>query len=325
MGTGQGGSYIFGSFGVGIPDVGAAGGVGVKTDSGTFLPAGMEIAALVRSTGVQDGDGEIVRSRLLPTLAEALSQARSGRGDTILVLPGHTESVTDATMLDDLVSGTNIIGIGRGSMQPVFRWTNTAGQWTVDQDDVNISGLFLRLEGVNGVVKAINVTGADCSITSTRQQWASGATAKATIAVEVGTGADRFSFNGNDVVGTATHNVTNGVLVAAVVDQFKAIGNTMMASATAANGLINISVAATNVYIKGNDILNSMTVSTSCITAAAAASTGIISDNRCATINDGVATAQGIILGAGCLIRAFESYSSDEPALSGILTPVAAT
>lgn len=292
-------------------------------DLGTVLvmPTGAN-TTYVRSIGPQSYDPPSLTGRILPTLASALAQCRAGLADTVFVLPGHTESVTDNTMLANLVTGTRIIGVGRGSNMPVFRWTATASQWILNDADVFIRGLRLRLEGANGVVKALAITGADNRIEGCDIELASGATAKATIGIEVGTGGDRVEIVGNRLRGSATHNVTDGVLVAAVVDGVTIADNVMIFSATAANGNIRVgAVAATNMDISRNRLANTHTASTACIAFGAAAMTGICADNRMSTINDGTATAQGITIGAGCLVRCFENYSSDEAGKSGVLTP----
>lgn len=294
---------------------------GVDLGSVMVMPTGANIIYL-RSTGPQSADSPALTGRIVSTLAAALAQCRSGLYDTVICLPGHTESVADATMLDNLVAGTRIIGVGRGSNMPVFRWTATGSQWIMNDADVFIRGLRLRLEGANGVVKAIAVTGADNRIEGCDVEVASGATAKATIAIEATTGATRFEFVGNRVRGSATHNVTDGVLIAGVIDGATIADNVMIFSATAANGNIRVgAVAATNMDISRNRLVNTHTASTACIAFGAAAMTGICADNRMSTLNDGTAAAQGITNGAGSLIRFFENYSSDEATKSGVITP----
>jgi hypothetical protein len=152
-------------------------------------------------------------------------------------------------------------------------------------------------------------------------QVASGAALKATIAFEVGTGADGTLIANNWWYGTPTHNVTDGIKVVAAVDRCRILGNQMDFSATAANGNIHVTAAATKMAIGGNIMQNDHTSSTACIAVDAVAATGLLWDNYASTLNNGTATAQGIILGAGCLIRAFQSFSSDEPVKSGVLTP----
>lgn len=318
------GSYSF-------PDVPYVGlGAGIKTPFGLLLPPTARVAAYVRSTGPRlNTDPPEIQARLVTTLARALKQVQAGHGDTVIVLPGHSESVTDATMLDNLVNGTRIIGLGspRQDDAPVFRWTATASQWVLDNKNVLIAGLRLRLEGANGVVKALNITGASVTLLGNYIQVASGAALKATIAIEVGSAATDCQILDNYIAGTATHNVTDGIKVvgATVPSGLTVCRNKMIASATAGNGLLNVTVAALDMLIEDNVIFNTHTASTSCITLANVACSGIIRNNHLATVNDGTVTAQGLILGAAALVRCFNNQSCDEPIKSGVLTPAAAT
>jgi hypothetical protein len=302
-------------------------GAGMKTPFGiTLLPPGSRIAAYVRSTGAQSGDDNFTTLNLVPTLAAGLARARAGLGDTVVVMPGHSESVVDATMLNNLVAGTRIVGFGRGSNMPTFRWTATASQWILNDADVTIQGLRLRLEGANGVVKAIVTTAADIGIYGCDIEVASGASNKATIALEVGAASHRFELIGNVFRGTATHNATNGVLLAGVSDQVRITDNEMVFSATAANGLINVTAAVTSLKVLRNVLSNTMTSSTSCITVAAAtAASGVFADNYCAILADGTANATGILFpgSPSATIKCFQNFCSDEPRESGVLSPAA--
>lgn len=298
---------------------------GVDLGTVMVMPTGANVI-YVRSLGPQSADPPALTGKIVSTLAAGLAQCRSGLYDTVVCLPGHSESVSTSTMLSGLIAGTRIIGFGRGSNMPTFRWTATGSKWTINVADVSIHGLRLRLEGANGVVKAIETTAADTRISGCDIEVASGAALKATIAVEVGTGGTRAEIVGNRFRGSATHNVTDGVLVAAAVDGVRICDNEMIFSATAANGNVRVAaVAATNLTIARNLLFNTHTASTACIAFGAAASTGLMFSNMMATINDGTVTAQGVTFGAGCLVRAFENYSCDEPAKSGVLTPGAAT
>lgn len=309
--------YSFGN----IPLMGA--GYGIRTTHGILLPPGGKVAAYVRSGGQQEGDDAAIIDKLVTTLASGLARCRASLGDTVVVLPGHSESVTDATMLDNLKAGTRIIGVGEGSLMPTFRWTATGSQWVIDDANVTFDGLLLRLEGANGVVKAIVTTAAATMFRNCEFEVASGATAKATIALEVGSGANKCRIIGNRFYGTSTHNVTDGVKVVAAVTDFTLAFNHMHFSATAGNGCVHLTAAALrNLFLK-NYLFNDHTASTACIAIDAVAATGMAIDNRYATINDGTANAQGLVQGAGSLIRSFESYSCDEPVKSGVLEPAA--
>lgn len=298
----------------------------VRTPFGIFLPPGGKIAAFVRSTGAQANDDTFIRSSgsLVKTLAAGLTKCRSGLGDTVIVLPGHTETVSDATMLDSLVNGTNILGVGRGSAMPKFTFAAAGAQWKLDNADVMVSGLRLDLGGANNVTKAVIVTGTDNVMAGCDVIMATSSSLDAAIGIEVGTGADRFRML-NCYLRGSTDPVTDGVKIVAAVDGVE-IGNCrMMFAATEVNGQVHVTAAATNLWIHHSSFANTVTNSTACIVVDDVAATGTFEYNAYSTLNNGTATAQGAIFGTGALIRSVQCFSCDEPKKSGILTPTAAT
>ncbi len=307
-----------------IPLYGA--GFGIQTHFGIQLPPGANVAAYVRSTGFQSGDNAAIGDRLVATLAAGLARCRPGLGDYVICLPGHSESVTDALMLTNLVAGTTILGVGQGSNKPVFRWTTAGSQWPVSVADVTVRGLKLRLEGANGITKAILQTGANSCWVDNEIQVASGATNKATIAFEVGSGADQTTIALNYIYGTATHNVTDGIKVVAAVDRLRIMNNTMIFSATAGNGCVHFTAAATNVYLGSNDMYNTHTASTATVAVDNVAVDGHFAFNNSAlTVGTATApTSTGIVFaGANSLVRCNACLSTPTNNTSGITSPVA--
>lgn len=312
------------AFNSGIPDLQAVSvGGGIRTLFGMYLPPGGRIAAYVHHSGYVDGMAPEISQLLVTTVNAGLGRCRSGKGDLVVCLPGHSENLSAADSLSDLVAGTRIVGLGNGSIMPVLRWTATTSTLLLNVADVVLSGLHLKMEG-DVVVAAITASAASCSIEDCDIEIASGASNKVTTGITLTTGADRFSFKRNRVRGTATHNCTNFLVVGALAD-VEIAHNRMLASATAANGLVHVTGIATSLDIHDNVILNTHTSSTSGITVDDVAATGVITQNMCATLNDGTVTAQGIILGASALVRCFQNFSCDEPIKSGTLTPAAGT
>lgn len=294
-----------------------------RTPYGQMLPSQGRIAAYVRSAAQNDEDATIASKRV-STLSAALNKCRSGYNDVIVVLPGHSENITSATYLSALVAGTTIIGLGRGTNRAKIRLTDTAAQLAVAVADVTIQGMRIELDGANGITKAINVTGSNFNFIGNDVVLASGAALKAAIGMELGDAAADAKIYGNRFIGTATHNVTDGILIAhANASRVEIRGNTMVASATAANGLVRVSAAALGLVITDNVIQNTHTSSTACVAFGNVACSGVCARNMFATENNGVASAQGVTFGAAALIRAFENYSSDEPVKSGVLAPPA--
>ncbi len=302
-------------------------GAGIKTDFGTLLPPGTRIT-YVRSTGVQTGDPQSIAGRLLTTLNAACAECRSGMGDVIFVLPGHSENITGANALSNLVAGTRIIGLGslNQSNAPTLTWTATASQIAVAVADVSISGLRLLMDGANGVVKALNVTAPGFRLTNNYMRWSSGASNLATIAIEVGSTATDCVIAGNYVTGVAAGVVTNGIIAvgATVPSRLQIIGNNFQVACAAATGMINVTVAALNVTIANNILSNITAASAAVITLANVATTGVISDNYMALLADGSPPVP-IVFGAAAVYKAFQNFCSDQANTSGFLRPVAAT
>ena len=302
---------------------------GIQTEWATWLPVGSRVAAYVRSTGPQDLDpGPIRMGGTVATLAQALERVRSGFGDAIIVLPGHSEDISSATYLSALRAGTRILGCGRGGNMPVLRLTATAAQLAVAVNDVTIAGLRLRLEGANGVAKAINITGSDCIIQQCDIEVGSGASNKATIAIEVGTGANNCRIIGNELRGVAAGAVTDGILVAAAVSGLRVIGNNMFFAGTTTNGNLRFSAAATNILVNRNRMENLVASSVACIVFGNVAADGIVSDNYMVVKNATTVTSgtTGITVGgASNLVGFFNNQVVNSVNSSGLLTPAVDT
>jgi len=318
------------AYGYGHQDVPWLGmGAGIKTEAGMVFPSSARVAAYVRSTGRADLDPPEISNRIDTTLAAGLKKCRAGYGDIVVVLPGHSESVTGATMMDNLVNGTRIVGWGSPMQDdaPTFNFTAAASQWAIDNKNVVIRGLKLKFSMATPfVTKGILFTAAGCSMVGNVIETSTTSTAGALIAVEVGSGASQFTFAGNYVYGTIGTFQTHVLNVAAAVNDLVVVRNRIMAPATIATGVIAIGAnACLRVYIADNHLSNTLASSTACISAGDAASSGDIVRNMCSVLNNGTGASQGIILHATSIIKCYENRTSDEAGKTGIVTPAAST
>jgi len=297
---------------------------GVATQLANIMPPGGRVCAVVDSNGAADHDDPSYAAMKVPTLAAALPHARANKGDVILVAPGHTENVADATMLTNLKAGTIILGLvdPHKSYAPTFTFTATASQWAVSVADVQISGLRL-VAGVAAIVKAINITGAGCRFEGNYVHLCD-ASYDMVIGVEVGAGAHDCHIVGNDFQGESTGESTSPVIVAAVVNRTVITRNNFYCStAGAAKGQIQINAACLGLVIWDNTMWNGKALSTGNIEFAAAASEGVCGNNMMAQLNNGVATAQGILGNTTSLVRFFENRTNDEKNKNCFYTPAA--
>lgn len=298
---------------------------GLRTQYGVILPPGARVAAYVRSIGFQSGDDEFLAENLVASLAVGLARVRAGLGDFVICLPGHVENVVDGTTFSGaLLAGTKIIGVGKGSNTPTFTWTATASQWAIAVNDVQIAGLRLLFDGINAVVTPIAITGSDVSLVGNEMQVASAAKAP-TLGITVAATAARCQISANYFRGLASSVVGQLITITGANLDSSIEDNVFNCAVTAATGHVTVSGAALGLRIQRNTMYNTAALSTVCISFAAAASDGMLVSNYFGVLNNGTASAQGVTFGAGCLVKAFQNFCSDQPQLSGILAPGPAT
>ncbi len=303
-------------------------GVGFRSKFGpVVLDPGVRIAAYVSSVAPPSDVDSVIANNTVTTLAAGLARCRAGKNDVVFILPGHTENVSDATMLNNLVAGTRVIGCGVGSNRPNFRWTATTSQWVMNDADCSFSNLILRLEGAV-VVKAIVCTAASNAILNCDIDTGTVASTNlATIGVEIGAGANNFQLAGCYIHSVADSGSTNVVKVAGAADGVSIVNNKIMAAvATAATiGVIDITAAATNMDIGDNILQNTLAASQVGLSVTGAvACTGVVYDNFVATFA-GTPVSDSFLLNAASLLRFFDNKGTDTKNVSGLLAPTVVT
>ncbi len=90
------------------------------------------------------------------TIDGAIDLCTANVGDTIIVAPGHAETVSSADGFDADTAGITIIGLGRGTDMPVITMDNANGECVVGADNVVI--MNLRFEAtVTGVLIGLDI------------------------------------------------------------------------------------------------------------------------------------------------------------------------
>lgn len=123
----------------------------------------------VSSTYGRDGGAGTIEDPLA-TLQKAVSiltsaaQVPQNRGDTIVLLEGHTESITSATYVNLSRDGLHVVGMGVGGRRPTLTLS------TVITSVLRISGAGVVLDnvrvvnGIDNLTVGINITGAGCML-----------------------------------------------------------------------------------------------------------------------------------------------------------------
>lgn len=176
------------------------------------------------------------------TIAQALALCTAGKGDVVVVMPGHAEDLTAAAAITASTSGVTILGVGNGRARPTLTWkTSTAAQFIVTGANTTFKNMVFDLTGIDAVVAAFAVDAADVAFedcefitnaaaagvvsgitvggTTTSPRFRvtncrfrgpatnSGTTTTAQITI---TDAPDFEIAGNFFTGKCTQNITNG-------------------------------------------------------------------------------------------------------------------
>ena len=77
----------------------------------------------------------------MSTIDSAINQCTADNGDTIIVMPGHTESLTTAGQIAMDVAGVSVFGLGVGRTRPRLVYDNAAGSVTITASNVRWSNI----------------------------------------------------------------------------------------------------------------------------------------------------------------------------------------
>ena len=290
----------------GIPIIGA--GPIVTTGKVFFVHAG---------TG-QNGTGRGTSpNEPLSTIDYAVGLCRANKNDTIIAMPGHTESITAAASIAFDVAGVSLYGLGTGTNRPTMTWSSsTSATITVTANNITIQNCIFDLTGVDAVITGFSITGTNCLFANNLVTV--GVTAgQATLGITIGTAADRCRISNNEFIGSAGTAGTTAVISNAGTTLDVIIDNNYFYGdfGTAA---INGTAAATNWRIIGNVYLGQN--ASEPIIELHSGTTGIIAYNLSAVATMAAAGGQ---VAAGCF--QFQNFLTDTAANSGILDPTVVT
>jgi hypothetical protein len=248
-----------------------------------------EIAATYGSVSYPDGT-----PALYTTVKLALAQCLANRGDTIVVMSGHTENITGATDLAISIAGVTIVGLGQGTMRPTFTWTTAIGaNIPISAANVSISNCIFDGTGFDAITTMFTVTAAGVTFRKNTFITAN-VTNQIAIGITTSALATYFTFDNNTVAGTGDAGTTNFLQLVGG-DDAVITNNYMYGAYTTSLGPINqITTAGLRMLIANNTLVNATASSTKAIVLVAG-STGFIRDNRIGILSGTAAvTAAGM-------------------------------
>jgi hypothetical protein len=213
------------------------------------------------------------------TLAYAVATAAvADNDDVVIVLPGHTETITAAAGVAMSKAGVTVIGIGQGRKRPIINYTTAVGaSFDITAARCWIENLVFTV-GFDAITAMINVQAADVTIKGCEIDHG-GATYQASSVILGNASADRLRVLDNHFHGT-TDAGTNSVISLVGGNEILIAGNRILGSYHASTGVIlNATTDCLNLVIDNNIIVN-RTASSTKVIVLTATSTGAITNNR---------------------------------------------
>ncbi len=279
---------------------------GLPVIPGPFLNywGGGKVFWVCNRSGVSSGDGSAPDkplASLFTATTGAIAKIGGVQGSLIIVLPGHSESISASTNMSTLAgSGAtflNIVGIGNGALRPTLNWTAAASALLANLQGLTFRNMVFNLNATAATVvtAAITHSAADQVMDNVDILPNTSATQLTTTAITVASGADNLQYLGVRGYGeTFATNPTDFFTTTAAVNKLTMINCKFQVALNATtNGAINLANAPTNVYLENCTFQNKKASST-VAALASANTTGIVNDG-CAAITNatGGATAFG--------------------------------
>lgn len=277
-------------------------------------------------SGSDDNNGTYLRPLL--TLQKAVDLSLANRGDIIMLMPGHAETISSATALQLDKAGVLIVGLGQGSKMPQFT-LDTANTTTipVSADNIGIINVkfianFLAIAACFTLSTADNFVLQQCDFRDT--------SAILNFAKIVNTGstdnaADGLVLDSNVIV---SQHATNAFSVLAAVGNMDKVimkNNNIRSVTTNAAAILAVISAGkllTNAVID-NNLINSVgatgTATGLLITTNGTTNSGMIVNNYLQNL-----ATSPILVTASSGFRYFQNFVQDAADASGILIPAGA-
>ena len=246
------------------------------------------------------------------TIDYAVAACTASNGDTIYVMPNHSETIDEAGALDLDVIGISVVGLGEGDARPVLNWTAVDGTVTVDAADITVKNLRFT-QGIDVIVTMWDVNADDFTMEDCEFVEAAAAQAVSLIDVDGGgaNACDNLHLYRVKAIQRAA-GADQVVDLEQIQDGVEIVGCHF--DADCENGVVYSPAILTDVLVKDNIIKNRQAGDHAIEFSAAAI--GFIIDNRLFGSTLGTILDPGSCYCAGNL----ESNAIDSPA---IVTPVA--
>lgn len=299
----------------GVPVMGSG---NVPTTTGTYFF--VDGASGLGSSG---NDGKSPTSAMA-TIQQAIDKCTAGKADVVIVMPGHTETVT-ATSLAVNKSGVSVVGLGSGTLRPTLTFGAAAATITVSAANTSFSNFRFVANFVDVVTaftlttaKGTSITDSEFIDTSAILNFLSCVTTNATNNDADGLTFSRNLVNSLPATDAAVISVLGNIARLTVTDN-----NVDKAATNDAGHLVTLSskVATSTRILRNTLVMNALASQSTgtLLTGSSTACSGIVGGNWVYQID----TTAGLLATTGTKMGFIENYVSGAADKSGTLFPAA--
>jgi len=286
-----------------------------QTHPGEIFWVGNSSSALLDGESTKSDSNKGTFFKPFATIDYAIGKCVSGRGDIIIVRPGHTENLSAAAAIAADVAGVAFVGLGRGASVPTLSWTAAAATFTVTAANVLFHN-FKFVANFADVTTMFSVSGTGDGLAFDKCVFTDTSTILNAIDfITLATGADDLTFTDCVVVGKSASN--DSFITGVAHDRFFMENCQIQfdVAQTAVVGLIETSGNATNVWIK-DCLFRSNVDGALFLDFNGAANSGGITNCYFSSIDTADAVTAGIDFTGG---HVFECYVAGEADSYGIV------
>ncbi len=251
----------------------------------------------------------------LNTIDYAIGLCKASRGDAVIVLGTHSETVTASIALD--VIGVQIIGIPYGNRRPVIIPNGVIDAINITAARCAVRNIEFGIPGTDAQTADINVAAANCFIENTLHHGSTTALNKVDI-ITLTAAANDVLIDGVRIYNT-TVEVVGGIVFEGALTRAEIRNCFVFDSIGFTDGSISDEATATHVYIHHNVFMNAKAGTV--VMEFGNNTTGVCSFNH--VVGRHTTLASNVAAGTG--MNFFENRVVEEAALNGAISPAADT
>lgn len=140
------------------------------------------------AANARDGNAGKSASTPFATYDFAIGKCTANNGDHIILMPGHSETISTPGGVTVDVSGVTTIGLGSGAARPTISFTATDSTYVISAASHTLQNVLLTGD-IDAIVTMFSISGADCKLLDIETR---DVTDQMVSAITTATGADRL-------------------------------------------------------------------------------------------------------------------------------------